>query len=351
MYVDKRIKVLIVDDSSFIRHALRKMLQRDPDIHVVGDAVDPYDAREKIKLLNPDVLTLDIQMPKMDGIAFLERLMALHPMPVVMVSTLTQKGADITLKALELGAVDYITKPTTNLFENLSQISAELCLKVKTAYRAKIRTSGASFSVQTENAAHQKIAPGRNYSRFVLIGASTGGVEALVRVLETLPEKCPPILMVQHMPEKFTTSFAVRLNRICKPSVFEAQDGMAVHSNCIYLAPGNFHMMLEKNGLEYRIKLHSETLVSGHRPSVDYLFESALPMASRNLYAVILTGMGHDGAQGMKKLKDAGAMTFGQNEETCVVYGMPRAAKEMGAVLSEKPLNQIATTFMLDWKD
>lgn len=347
-----KIRVLIIDDSSFIRLTLRKILDSDPAIEVVGEAIDPFDAREKIKALNPDVLTLDIQMPKMDGITFLEKLMSLRPMPVVMVSTLTEKGAVETLKCLELGAIDYVSKPTENLMDNIHRISVELCEKVKTAARAQVRFSKAPSPLPLSSShSSEKPQPGLNYSRLVYIGSSTGGVEALMTIISQLPAHCPPIFIVQHMPEKFTASFAERLNRLCKPHVFEAKNNMKVHSNCVYLAPGHAHMIVEKTSFGLQIRLHDGDNITGHKPSVSVLFDSAIAVSPKHSMALMLTGMGKDGALSMKDLRDAGALTYGQNEESCVVYGMPKAAKDAGAIIEEKHLNQLATTIMLGWND
>lgn len=341
--MSKKIKVLIVDDSAFIRQIFESILSEDPEIDVVGTAIDPYDAREKIKILNPDVITLDIEMPKMDGIAFLEKIMALRPMPVVMVSTLTQKGADSTIRALELGAVDYVSKPTDNqTIDNLKALKDELIAKVKNAASAQVRNTG-----------HRKVVPDKNdvvqfplgkaiKRKFIAIGASTGGVEALKEVLCRMPANSPPILIVQHMPPKFTKSFADRLNNICQMRVHEASDGQEIIPGNVYIAEGSKHMRIEKHGMKYICRVKAGENVSGHCPSVDVLFSSVAECLGANVVGVILTGMGKDGAQGMLKMKQAGSLNIGQNQDTCIVYGMPKEAYASGAVDIEVPLIEVA---------
>lgn len=335
------VRVLIVDDSALIRRLLTEMLSSDPGIAVIGAVPDPVMARERIKQTNPDVLTLDIEMPKMDGLAFLERLMALRPMPVVMVSSLTQKGADATLNALELGAIDYVAKPVIDLERGLAEMRDELVAKVKAAARARPRhrSSGAAKPMTAE-----KVITGQGYSsteKIVAIGASTGGVEALKEVLEVLPADCPATLVTQHMPGAFTTSFAARLDRHCAMSVAEAADGMRVLPGHVYLAPGGFHLELQRSGANYICRVQKGPLVSGHCPSVDVLFQSTAKAAGANAIGVILTGMGRDGASGLRAMRDCGARTIGQDEASCIVYGMPAAAKAVGGVETEMPLGQI----------
>ncbi len=340
---NKKISVLIVDDSAFIRHLLTEILNSDPEIIVLDTASDPVIARSKIKALNPDVLTLDIQMPNMNGLDFLERLMAHRPMPVVMVSSLTEVGAVETLKALELGAVDFVTKPTRDIDKAMHGLAAEICEKVKVAAKAKLRAkphgqAGSSVAKTPQFPKHINTA-----NKFVVIGSSTGGVEALTEIITCLPATCPPILITQHMPEKFTASFAARLNKTSNLVVHEAVDGQLIEANNVYIAPGSYHMGVRKSGSGYVIHLNDGPLINGHRPSVDYLFQSVANVISpQQLHAYILTGMGKDGAAGMKQLRDLGAHTVGQNEATCVVYGMPKAAKEAGAVQKELNLNEIA---------
>lgn len=337
------IHVLIVDDSAFIRQSLRAILEEDPDIKVIGMAHDPYDAREKIKLLNPDVITLDINMPRMNGLEFLEKLMRLRPMPVIMVSTLTEKGAKETIEALSLGAVDYVEKPTDE--KKLLSLGKEICQKVKMAARAKIKPLK-NISQKNILTTLTKSKPENTFHKIIAIGSSTGGVEALTEIITALRPPTPPILITQHMPEKFTTSFANRLHRISALHVIEAFDGVHVQSNSVYLAPGNYHMVVEKIGLQTSLRTHQEKSVSGHRPSVDVMFKSCSQSIAKQCVAFLLTGMGKDGAEGMKELHDQGGLTFSQNEESCLVYGMPRAAKELNAIEREVHLNEVATIIM-----
>ncbi|CAO4834220.1 MAG: Protein-glutamate methylesterase/protein-glutamine glutaminase [Holosporales bacterium] len=357
----KKIRVLVVDDSSFIRHVVSQILNSDPDIEVVATAEDPYDAREKIKLYNPDVMTLDIQMPKMNGIDFLEKVMRLRPMPVVMLSTLTEAGADVTFQALELGAVDYISKPTKNFEDHYQEFSAELIEKIKVAKTATIRPLTLNEDQQKQAnmdaVLHQAERPqfarltgfeNANPDKFIIaIGSSTGGVEALTHVLQQLPENAPAILITQHMPSGFTGSFAQRLNSTCAVRVVEAKNDMRIKAGTVYIAPGNAQMRVGHVSDGYVIKLDPDgPLVSGHKPSVDVLFESVCKEMGRHVAGFILTGMGKDGAKGLKMMHDVGCRTFGQNEQSCVVYGMPKAAQQLGAVDREVHLNQISTTIM-----
>jgi two-component system chemotaxis response regulator CheB len=351
--MSKTIKVLIVDDSSVIRQMFSAILSEDPDIEVVGVAVDPYDAREKIKLLNPDVITLDIEMPKMDGLTFLEKIMTLRPMPVVMVSTLTQKGADSTIRALEIGAVDYVAKPLENDAENnFSLLRAELLTKVKSAGLAKVRAYNKS---SIDNATIINIPTEKIIRRnLIAIGASTGGVEALREVLCRMPINSPPIVVVQHMPPKFTASFANRLNNICLVTVQEASDGQEIMPGNVYIAEGGKHLRVNKHGKKYICSVKEGESVSGHCPSVDVMFASISENVGGDVVGVILTGMGKDGAAGMLKMKNAGAVNIGQNQETCVVYGMPKEAKANGAVDIEVPLIEISEAIIklcLEYKE
>lgn len=329
-----KIKVLIVDDSATIREMFAAMLSSDPEIEVVDMAGDPYEAREKIKRHNPDVLTLDVEMPKMDGLSFLEKIMALRPMPVVMASTLTSQGAEVTLRALEIGAVDYICKPGTQPTE-LDAFKSNLLQKVKGAARSRpqARTGLSLPPLQFR---------GPNSQQLVAIGASTGGVEALKELITRLPAESPAVVVTQHMPELFTASFARRLDSISRMKVEEAQHGQAVLPGHVYIAPGNRHLEIRERGAELLCHLHDGPQVSGHRPSVDVMFESVAKLGRRQLVGVILTGMGHDGARGLLAMKAAGARTLGQNEATCVVYGMPKSAQQAGAVERELPLSQMA---------
>lgn len=337
------VKVIIVDDSAFYRGLLERMLGADPEIEILATASDPMDARTKIKQFDPDVITLDIEMPNMDGISFLERIMRLRPMPVVMVSTLTQKGTDITLRALELGAVDYHPKPqafSPKAFEAEAEV---LCEKVKVAARAKVRAAQPRPAGQAAKPA--VVAPSGYHpqGRLVAIGSSTGGVEALLEVLSDFPPDCPPTVIAQHMPENFTRSFAERLDGIVAPRVREAAGGEALEVGQVYIAPGGSrHMSVARDGQGWRIGLTEGPLVTGHRPSVDVLFRSVAEQAGPAAIAAILTGMGRDGAEGMKRIRDAGGRTIGQNEASCVVYGMPRVAQEMGGVEAQFALKAIA---------
>jgi two-component system chemotaxis response regulator CheB len=334
------IKVLVVDDSALIRELLTGMLESQTDITVVGTAADPYIAREKIKALNPDVITLDIEMPRMDGLSFLERLMALHPMPVVVVSTLTQKGADIALRALDLGAVEIVTKPLVDIRNGLLDLQTELVAKVRAASRTRPRqrvaptaTTTAPLTVDAKLSAT---------GRIVAVGASTGGVEALQQLLVPLPADSPAIVITQHMPPGFTATFASRLDSICRMSVCEAADDQRVQPGHVYIASGGRHLELRRSGAQYVCKLTDGPLVSGHRPSVDVLFQSIATAAGPNALGIILTGMGRDGAAGLLAMRRAGARTLGENEASCLIYGMPKAAKEIGAVEQEFSLQQLS---------
>ena len=330
------IKVLIVDDSPLMRQILTEMLSNEEDMQVVGSAADPLVAREMIKQLNPDVMTLDIEMPRMDGLAFLEKVMTLRPMPVVMVSTLTEAGADATLQALELGAVDFFAKPKSVLRDGMARNREELVAKVRAAAGARIRPP----SSRPVRAAYTGggFGPG---TKIVAIGSSTGGVEALRDLIISLPEDFPAILIAQHMPPKFTTSFAARLNTLAKVTVHEASDQAPVHPGHVYIAPGEAHLLLARSPRGYMCRLSQDGLVSGHRPSADVLFQSVADSGCKDVVGVILTGMGKDGAQGLLKLRESGAYTIGQDERSCLVYGMPKAAMAIGAVCSEIALSRI----------
>jgi two-component system chemotaxis response regulator CheB len=313
-----------------MRALIRRTLEQDADIVVIGEAGDPLEARVAIKALEPDVITLDIEMPNMNGIEFLERLMRLHPIPVIMVSTLTQRGADATLAALERGAIDCVGKPIAGGGEGF----AELCLKVKTAAGARV----SAFAPPSTRASPVAYA---GSDRMVIMGASTGGVEALLRIVSAFPANCPATLITQHMPANFTSSFAERLDRHSEARVSEARDGDELKSGHIYLAPGGAtHLSIAPTARTCR--LVAGDLVSGHRPSVDVLFQSAADVLGPRAVGVILTGMGRDGAEGLLALREAGGATIGQDEATSVVFGMPRVAAEMGAVERQLPLNRIA---------
>jgi two-component system chemotaxis response regulator CheB len=333
------IKVQVIDDSALIRRLLTDILSADPAIEVVGTASDPLIARERIRTLQPDVLTLDIEMPKMDGLTFLERLMALKPMPVVVVSTLTQKNTDAALRALELGAVDYVPKPLADITVGMQALGEDLVAKVKAAARARPRGRSSAAAPRSALAVDPRLS---TVGRIVAIGASTGGVEALQQVLMRLPATAPAVLVTQHMPAGFTASFARRLDTQCAVTVLEATQGRRVLPGHVYIAPGSHHLELLRSGAHFECRLHDGPLVSGHRPAVDVLFHSVAAAAGRSAVGIILTGMGRDGAAGLLEMRRTGARTLGQTEASCVVYGMPKAAMQAGAVDAEFPLDRIA---------
>jgi len=329
-----RVKVLIVDDSATMRSLIAAVLRRDPEIEVVGTAEDPLDARAKIKELNPDVLTLDVEMPNMNGLEFLEKIMRLRPMPVVMVSTLTQAGTDVTLAALEIGAVDAVAKPAVGV--PASEAFADLADKVKSAARARVRPLE-QRSVQTHQGTYHA-----DPHHILAIGSSTGGVEALLTIIQGFPVDCPATVITQHMPATFTRSFAARLDKVSAATVTEAVDGAILKPGHVYLAPGGAHHLVVTSG---RCRLIATDPVNGHRPSVDVLFES-VAQSGRPMTGVILTGMGKDGARGLLAMRQAGARTLGQDEASCVVYGMPKAAYELGAVERQLTLTRIAPAIL-----
>jgi two-component system chemotaxis response regulator CheB len=330
-----RIRVLIVDDSALMRQMLAELLTRAPDFDVVGSAADPLVAREMIKRLNPDVLTLDVEMPRMDGLDFLQRLMTLRPMPVVMVSTLTAKGAETTLRALELGAVDFVAKPRAGE-GGMEQCCAELCDKIRTAAQARLRPLERRKESRPASGG-----TGGSSSLVVAIGASTGGVEALRDFITTVPADFPAVVIAQHMPAGFTASFAQRLNSLAAVTVREATELARVLPGTVHIAPGDAHLRLGRSGGSYVCRLGHDGAISGHRPSVDALFESVAETAREAAIGVILTGMGRDGAKGLLRMRRAGAMTFGEDESSCVVYGMPKAAHALGGVAMELPLSRM----------
>lgn len=334
----KRVRVLIVDDSATMRSLIGAVLRRDPEIEVVGTAGDPLEARAAIKALEPDVLTLDIEMPNMNGLEFLEKIMRLRPMPVVMVSTLTQKGADATLEALELGAFDCVGKPGRDA--DVVTAFGELADKVKAAAQARVRPAGQSVAT---------VASGKRFTpngRMVAIGSSTGGVEALLTILSRYPANCPPTVITQHMPAAFTKSFADRLNRACAADVAEAWDGAPLQTGKVYLAPGGATHLEVAGQTSPRCTLREGDLMNGHRPSVDKLFFSMAQSLGSKAVGVILTGMGRDGAQGLKAIRDEGGHTLGQDEHSCVVYGMPKAAADIGAVERQTSLERMADAIL-----
>lgn len=323
-------RVLIVDDSATMRGVIAARLRSDPTIEVIGQVADPHEARQAIKQLNPDVITLDIEMPNMDGLEFLDKIMRLRPTPVIMISSLTQRGADITLRALEIGAFDCIAKPSAGDSEDFEQLPE----KVKAAATSRRRMRKLTNVIRQDRSSFQPD------DRIVAIGASTGGVEALITVISSFPKNCPPTIITQHMPPTFTRSFANRLNNICAASVTEASDGAYLQPGSIYLAPGDHHIELSTSG-PLRCRLNQGPKVNGHRPSADVMFASVLRSVGNRAIGVILTGMGRDGADGLLALRNAGCDTIGQDEQTSVVYGMPRVAFEIGAVVRQLPLEQI----------
>jgi len=341
-----KIKVLIIDDSALIRSILRQVINGHADMEVVGQAPDPVMARELIKQLNPDVLTLDVEMPRMNGLEFLERLMRLRPMPVLMVSSLTERGNEVTLKALELGAVDFITKPGIGVSEGLNELADEIGEKIRTAARAKVRRlAGGEAATQ----ARPQPLPGKflqTTEKIVFVGSSTGGTEALKEFLCRMPAASPAVMITQHMPETFTRSFAQRLDSLSAMKVKEADHGERVVPGHAYIAPGHSHLRVKKSGAYYYTELSQAEPVNRHRPSVDVLFDSAAQVLGPNALGVIMTGMGKDGAQGMLAMRKAGAYTIAQDEASCVVFGMPKAAIDLGAAAEVSPLAEIAGRVM-----
>ncbi len=344
-----KIKVLIVDDSAVIRKLLTEILQSDPGIEVVGSAADAYIAREKIKALNPDVITLDVEMPKMDGITFLKNLMRLRPMPVVMVSTLTAKGADVTLEALSVGALDFVCKPTGS-GQGLEDVAPDILEKVKTAAKSNVKhraKTGLSFSRGSSLSSKFKAESMRADVRLVALGASTGGTEAIREVLFRMPEYAPPIVITQHIPKEFSKPFSMRMNSASPMNVKEAEDGDLLSPGCVYIAPGSHHMTIERLGRDrLRCRLNLDEPVNRHRPSVDVLFDSVVESVGADCIGVILTGMGKDGAQGLKRLQQAGAQTIAQDETSSVVWGMPGEAVKIGAADHVTPLDKVAEQIM-----
>jgi len=328
-----KIKVLVIDDSALIRSLLTEIINSQPDLEVVGAAPDPLVARDMIKQLNPDVLTLDVEMPKMDGLEFLERLMRLRPMPVVMVSTLTERGSEITMRALELGAIDFVTKPKMSIVDGMHEYTNLIADKIRAAAHARIISlPRQSTVVKDPDLPVMMRNPLLSSEKLLIIGASTGGTEAIKAFLLQMPSDCPGILITQHMPAGFTKSFANRLDSLCQISVKEAEGGERILPGHAYIAPGDKHLLLARSGANYVTQLSDEAPVNRHKPSVDVLFASAAVAAGKNAVGVILTGMGKDGAVGMKEMKNAGAYNFAQNEESCVVYGMPKEAVAHGGV-------------------
>lgn len=340
---DPPIKVLIVDDSAVVRQMLSKALDAAPDIEVVGTATDPFVARDKIVALNPDVITLDVEMPRMDGITFLKKIMQHRPMPVIILSSLTQKGGSLGLEAIEAGAVEVLSKPGGSY--SVGEMADQLAEKIRAAARVRplARTTGAPASAEVARVASTDL---DLTNKILAIGASTGGTEALKEVLQALPATVPGIVVVQHMPPKFTTAFAERLNSLCAFEVKEGADGDSVYPGRCLIAPGNFHMLLRRSGARYYVNVKTGPMVHHQRPAVDILFRSVAKSAGPNAMGVILTGMGADGADGLLLMLKAGAHTVGQDEASCVVYGMPKAAFEAGSVEKVLPLKNIAGEIM-----
>jgi two-component system chemotaxis response regulator CheB len=324
------IKVLIVDDSALIRSVMSEIINSQSDMEVVGTAPDPLVAREMIKRLNPDVLTLDVEMPKMDGLDFLEKLMRLRPMPVLMVSSLTERGSEITMRALELGAVDFVTKPKISIQSGMREYAELIADKIRAASKARIKPRALQAAGQAHAALPLLRNPLTSSEKLIIIGASTGGTEAIREFLMQMPSDCPGILIAQHMPEGFTTSFARRLDSLCKISVREAAGDERVLPGHAYIAPGHSHLLLVRSGANYMTRIEQSEPVNRHRPSVDVLFRSAAQAAGKNAVGVILTGMGKDGAAGMLEMRQAGGHNFAQDEASCVVFGMPREAIALG---------------------
>jgi len=348
-----KIRVLVVDDSALVRGLLTEIIDRQPDMCCVGAAADPLVAREMIRTHSPDVITLDVEMPRMDGLDFLSRLMRLRPMPVVMVSTLTERGADVTLKALELGAVDFVAKPKIGVADGLRQLGADITEKIRAAARARVaRRPGppaAAPGGPPPMAPPPMVQLGRlSTEKIIFIGASTGGTEATRELLAEMPADSPAVMITQHMPPGFTKSYAARLDSLCRIRVAEARDGERVLPGHAYVAPGGFHLSVERSGANYVARVTDGDPVNRHRPSVEVLFDSAARVVGRNALGVMLTGMGADGARAMKTMRDAGSFNLVQDEASCVVFGMPREAIAHGAAHEVLPLNRIAPR-LLEW--
>jgi two-component system chemotaxis response regulator CheB len=346
-----KIKVLIVDDSAVVRQALTAILQSDKTIEVLGTASDPFFAAKKIADEVPDVITLDVEMPKMDGLTFLKKIMSQHPIPVVIISSLTEKGTETAMKALEYGAVDIITKPQMNTKEFIEESKIRICDAVKAAAKARVHRKSVKPSMQVEPkySADAILSASKNQSLIkttdivVAVGASTGGTDALQVFLQAMPPDVPGIVIVQHMPEHFTRSFANRLNDICQITVKEAENGDNVLRGKALIAPGNKHMLLKRSGARYYVEIQDGPLVNRHRPSVDVLFRSTARYAGRNAVGIIMTGMGDDGAKGLLEMREAGALTIAQDEKSCVVFGMPKEAIKLDAAIKILPLDRISS--------
>lgn len=348
--VMKKIRVVVVDDSALVRSLLSEIINSQADMVCVGAANDPLVAREMIRELDPDVITLDIEMPKMDGLDFLGRLMRLRPMPVLMISTLTERGAEVTMKALELGAVDFVAKPRIGLVDGIKELASNIVEKIRIAASAKVHRGGRSSlptASSTQSGATAAIALGRvSTEKLVFIGASTGGTEAIKEILVKLPADSPGVVITQHMPPGFTTSFAARLNGLCLITVQEAVNGARILPGHAYIAPGGKQFWVEKSGANYVCVVEDGELVNRHRPSVEVLFRSAAKVVGRNAFGIMLTGMGNDGAKAMKEMKDAGSYNYVQDEASCIVFGMPREAILSGAADEVLALTDIASALL-----
>lgn len=346
--VDRKIRVLIVDDSAVVRQTLAEILSTDPGIEIMATAADPFIAADKMRNGVPDVITLDVEMPRMDGITFLHKIMSQHPIPVVMCSSLTEQGSETALRALEYGAVEIIQKPRMGTKQFLEESRMRICDAVKAAAMSKARKVSKGRVVEPKLTADAVIARPTSKAmiqtteKVVVVGASTGGTEALKHFLETLPADSPGVVIVQHMPEHFTSAFSKRLDGICRVTVKEAENDDTVIRGRALIAPGNFHTLLKRSGARYYVEVKEGPLVCRHRPSVDVLFRSAARYAGKNAVGVIMTGMGDDGSRGMLEMKEAGAFNFAQDEESCVVFGMPKEAIKLGAVDKVLPLGHIA---------
>ena len=340
------IKVLVVDDSALIRALLKEIIQADPELELVGQAPDAYVARDLIKQLNPDVLTLDVEMPRMDGLTFLEKLMHGRPMPVVMISSLTEQGSEATFRAMELGAVDFVAKPKLGIREGMQAYAEEICYKIKAASLARLIPRQARVPTVQEPLVSHGPRPIIGTEKLIAIGASTGGTEAIKDVLLGLPADSPGIVITQHMPPGFTRSFAERLNRMTRLNVVEAKGGERILPGHAFLAPGDKHLLVERSGANYVTRLSDAEPVRRHKPAVDPMFRSVAQCAGRNVIACLLTGMGKDGAQGMLEIRQAGGYTVAQNEATCVVYGMPREAVAIGGAEDILRLGEIAEALL-----
>ncbi|GAB1410099.1 chemotaxis response regulator protein-glutamate methylesterase [Desulfovibrionales bacterium] len=345
----QKIRLLIVDDSALVRQTLTAIYAEDPEIEVIGAASDPFAAAEIMRQTVPDVISLDVEMPRMDGITFLKKIMSQHPIPTIICSTLTEKNAETTMKALEYGAVSIIQKPKIGTRQFIEESKIMLCDEVKAAAKAKVKKYLPNTLKVTQKLSADVVLPkATSYAmvqtteKILVVGASTGGTEALLTFLQVMPVDCPGIVIVQHMPEKFTTAFASRLNTLCDIAVKEAQDNDTVLRGQALIAPGNLHMLLKRSGARYYVQIKEGPLVSRHRPSVDVLFRSAARYAGKNAVGIIMTGMGDDGAKGMLEMHEAGAATIAQDEASCVVFGMPGEAIKLGGVDKIVPLTQIA---------